>query len=289
MSISAADVKKLRDMTGAGMMACKKALTENDGDMEKAIESLRKAGAAKAAKRAEREANEGKVWIDVTDAEAVMWEVNSETDFVARNEDFLGFGEALGPILLAEKPADIDAAMALSPAVFGQSVSGKQTELVGKIGENITFSRFNIIPVGNGEKAFSYIHGNGKIGVVIVLTSDSDSALNSDVAAELGKDLAMQIAAFNPAGIDRSAITADIIENERRLYTEQMQESGKPANIIEKIVNGKIDKYFQEIVLLEQAFVKDTGKTVTDQINEVSKAAGGFLSVKQFVRYQIGQ
>ncbi|HDQ45417.1 MAG TPA: elongation factor Ts [bacterium] len=289
MNISAADVKKLRDLTGAGMMTCKEALTEAGGDLEKAIENLRKAGAAKAAKRAEREANEGKIAILVSDSSVLIWEVNSETDFVSRNEDFLDYCKALGPILLQEKPGDIDEALALEVDAFGgRSVSEKQTELIGKIGENISFSRFAILPVAVNEKAFSYIHGNGKIGVAVILTGDG-AALATDAAAELGKDLAMQIAAFNPVAIKRDDVPSDIVAKEKEIYADQVRASGKPENIIEKIVTGKLDKFFEETVLLEQAFVKDTGKTVDGYVREMAAKAGSALGVKQFIRYQIGQ
>lgn len=290
MNISAADVKKLRDMTGAGMMACKSALAEANGDIEKAVENLRKAGAAKAAKRSEREANEGRVSVQVSDANALIWEVNSETDFVARNEDFLNYCKEIGPVLLEAKPADLDAAMTLKSAAFGgQTVAEKQTELIGKIGENISFSRFELIPLTAGEKAFSYIHGNGKIGVIVILSSDKSEALVSDSAAELGKDLAMQIAAFNPLAVSRDGVSADLVAKEKEIYADQVRASGKPENIVEKIVTGKIDKYFQETVLLEQAFVKDTAKSVTDYVKEMSTKAGASLAVKRFIRYQIGQ
>jgi elongation factor Ts len=290
MNISAADVKKLRDMTGAGMMTCKSALAEANGDMEKAIENLRKAGAAKAAKRSEREVNEGRISILVSDSNVLIWEVNSETDFVARNEDFLNYCNALGSILLAAKPANLEVAMALKTSAFdGQSVAEKQTELIGKIGENISFGRFDLVSLSTDEKAFSYIHGNGKIGVIVILSSDKTEALSSDSAAELGKDLAMQIAAFNPLAINRDGVPADLVAKEKDIYADQMRASGKPENIIEKIVTGKMDKYFQENVLLEQAFVKDTEKSVTDYIQEMSNKAGTLLTVKRFIRYQIGQ
>ncbi len=290
MNISAADVKKLRDMTGAGMMACKSALAEANGDIEKAIENLRKAGAAKAAKRSEREANEGRVSVQVSDSSALIWEVNSETDFVARNEDFLNYCKEIGSVLLEAKPTDLDTAMTLKSAAFGgQTVAEKQTELIGKIGENISFSRFDLIPLSAGEKAFFYVHGNGKIGVVVILSSDKSDALASDSAAELGKDLAMQIAAFNPLAVNRDGVPADLVAKEKEIYAGQIRASGKPENIVEKIVTGKIDKYFQETVLLEQAFVKDTAKSVTDYLKEMSIRAGASLAVKRFIRYQIGQ
>ena len=188
---------KLREATGLGMMTCKKALTETDGDMEKAIDDLRKQGQATAAKRAGKAAKEGKVSIVIQENEALIYEVNSETDFVALNEDFLAFVDALGKVLLEKKPANMEAANLLTAPEFdGQTTEAKVLEIVGKIGEKISFRRFSIIPVDdNKERISSYIHGKGRIGVCVTLTSDKTDTLDTPAFGELGKDLAMQIAA----------------------------------------------------------------------------------------------
>ncbi|MBD3420334.1 MAG: elongation factor Ts [Chitinivibrionales bacterium] len=292
MAITAAEVKTLREKTGLGMMQCKKALQETEGDIEKAIENLRKQGQATAAKRAGRSAREGKVTILIDGANAVMYEVNSETDFVARNEDFLKFVEDLGPALLNEKPADITAALALKPASFeGKSVEQRIVEdLIGKIGEKITFSRFEHIAIDPAtEKIFSYIHGNGRIGVIVTLASDNAEALIADAVAELGKDIAMQIAASRPLAIDRDTAPEEIVAKEKEIYTEQVKNSGKPEKIWDKIIEGKLNKFFKENLLIEQEFIRDTDKSVTDRIKEASKACGADLSVRWFARYELGE
>ncbi len=290
MTITASQVMKLREATGLGMMTCKKALTETDGDMEKAIDNLRKQGQATAAKRASKAAKEGKVEIIKQDSDALIYEVNSETDFVARNEDFLQFVENLGTILLENKPADMAAARALESSVFnGQSVEAKELEIVAKIGEKISFRRFSLVKIDSAkERLFSYIHGNGKIGVLVVLSSDKGELLDTQSFADLGKDLAMQVAASKPIAVSREKVPEDIVAKEKEIYLSQVQSSGKPEKIWDKIVEGKLNKYFTQVVLLEQEFIKDTDISVAGRINQVEKEHDAVISVVSFIRFELG-
>jgi elongation factor Ts len=290
MEISASVVKTLREKTGLGMMDCKQALAEANGDMELAIENLRKKGEVTAAKRAGKAAKEGKVAIVADAAVGIVYEVNSETDFVARNDDFLGFIDNLGKILLASKPADHAAALALSDAsIGGLTVEAKVTELVGKIGENISFRRYGKMDADpSKEKIFSYNHGNGKIGVLVKLESASPEALSSAAAAELGKDLAMQIAAERPIAVCPAGIPEATIAKEKEIYAAQAKDSGKPEKIWDKIIEGKLEKYYKEFTLVKQNFIRDPEKTVTDRIAEASKAAGADIKPVCFIRFELG-
>ncbi len=290
MDITAGKVKELREKTGLGMMTCKKALTDAGGDMEKAIEDLRKQGETTAAKRAGKAAKEGKIAVTSDTKQAIVYEVNCETDFVARNEDFLAFFEALGGELLSQSPADVQSAMAMKSELFqGQNVEGKITELMGKIGEKITFRRFQGIQYNpENEGVFSYIHGNGKIGVLVKVAAETPEAIKSQAVADLGKDLAMQVAASNPIAVDRDSVPSDMVEKEREIYKTQAENSGKPEKIWDKIVDGKLNKYFAEICLVEQIFIKNTDQKVSDRVAEAAKAAGSGLKVVSFVRYELG-
>lgn len=290
MSITAAEVKELREKTGLGMMICKQALIEANGDMTLAIENLRKQGQATAAKRAGKAVKEGKVTILTEPSCGVIFEVNSETDFVARNDDFINFVDKLGEVLLENKPANIDEAQKIaSSKLGGLTVENRVTELIGKIGEKITFRRYCKIDVDpNAERVFSYLHGNGKIGVLVKLSSESRDVLASDAMANLGKDIAMQIAAANPMAVDQTCIPPEIIAKEKEIYFTQAQTSGKPEKIWDKIIDGKLVKFFQEVTLLEQPFIRDSGLSVTDRIKETEKEIGAKISVKNFVRFELG-
>ncbi len=290
MAISAAQVKELREATGLGMMACKKALTEAEGDMQKAMDNLRKQGQATAAKRAGKAAKEGKVSIKIKNNAVSICEVNAETDFVARNEDFAQFVEDISDLLIAHKPEDVEAAKKLTSEAFGgQTVEAKTLELVGKIGENIAMRRCKILTVDpESEGIFSYVHGNDKIGVVTVLTVGDKSALSSDALAQLGKDLSMQIAASNPVSVDQSGVPEEIVSKERDIYMTQAQNSGKPEKIWDRIVEGKLAKFYKEIVLMDQAFVKDPDQSVTDRIKTTEKELGTTIAIRTFVRYEVG-
>jgi elongation factor Ts len=290
MSISAAQVKELREKTGLGMMTCKQALMDANGNMEAAIEQLRKQGQATAAKRAGKVAKEGKVTIVKEPSCGIAFELNSETDFVARNEDFLAFIEQLSKLFLEKRPASIAEAQDLTAPEFGNlTVQARLTELIGKIGENLTFRRYGKIDADiEKERLYSYVHGNGKIGVLVKLSSDNVSVLDSDALAELGKNIAMQITAENPLAVDRDRVPSDMVAKEKEIYYTQAQTSGKPEKIWEKIVEGKLTKFFQEMTLLEQAYVRDPDKSVAGYISEMEKETNSKITVIDFIRFELG-
>lgn len=274
MEISAAQVKELRERTGAGMMDCKKALVEAGGDIEAAIEAMRKAGTAKAAKKAGRLAAEGGIVIrTTTDAtEAVMLEVNSETDFVARDNNFQAFAEAVAETILATQAADIDTLGQAPLAGTTETVEEARQQLILKIGENISIRRFTLQP-RRGDRLASYLHG-GRIGVLVDMQGGDD---------ELARNVAMHIAASGPVCVSAEQIPAELLEKEKEIFIAQAKESGKPADIIEKMVSGRLAKYTKEITLTGQPFVKDPDQSVGQLLN----AAGA--SVRAFVRYQVGE
>lgn len=288
MEISAGQVKDLREKTGLGMMICKQALIDANGDMNLAIENLRKQGQTTAAKRAGKSVKEGKVTIVSDSSASVVFEVNSETDFVARNEDFIAFVDKLGTVLLENKPADLESAKKLTSSLFGGiSVENRLTELIGKIGENITFRRYKKMDVNPAEeRIFSYLHGNGRIGVSVKLKADN--ALDSEAMASLGKDLAMQVAAANPIAVDRENISSEVIAKEKEIYQTQAQSSGKPEKIWNKIVDGKLEKFFQEFTLVEQAFIRNPDVNIKSRIQETEKETGAKIKVLSFVRLELG-
>lgn len=288
MEITAAQVKDLREKTGLGMMLCKQALIENNGDMELAIESLRKQGQATAAKRAGKAVKQGVVAVAADTATSIVYEVNSETDFVARNDDFVDFVKVLGELLIAQKPADIAAAKACTSPVFGgQTVDARVTELIGKIGENITFRKYKKLDADVAtQRVFSYVHGGGKIGVLVKVTATA--GLDSEELAVLGKDLAMQVTAANPTAVDRDHVDQALLAKEKEIYLTQAQTSGKPEKIWDKIVEGKLAKFYQEMTLIEQAFIKNPEVSVTDRIKETEKAIGATIKVNEYIRFELG-
>ncbi|PWQ98100.1 translation elongation factor Ts [Leucothrix arctica] len=274
MAISAAQVKELRQRTGAGMMDCKKMLTETDGDMEAAIDLMRKSGAAKADKKAGRIAAEGRVVIVLSDdkKEGAIVEVNSETDFVAKDSNFIEFAEEVAATTLADKPADV-AALSELPLASGETITEVRTTLVGKIGENIKVRRFELLAADADSEISFYQHGE-KIGVAVVLKNGNDA---------LGKDIAMHIAASRPVCVSEAEVPAEVLEREKAILIAQAQESGKPMEIIEKMIQGRLRKYLAEITLLGQAFVKDADQTV----EQLLKASGA--EVTSFVRFEVGE
>ena len=273
MAITAALVKELRERTGAGMMECKKALTETGGDIDTAIELMRKSGAAKAEKKAGRTAAEGVIVIKGSDdgKAASMVEINCETDFVTKGDDFLNFASAVGDAALENRAADINALLSCKMA-GGDDVATTCTNLVAKIGENTNVRRAALIESADGVVA-SYLHGT-RIGVSVSMTGGS---------ADLARDVAMHIAAANPQSISSDDISAELIEKEKAIFTAQAAESGKPADIVEKMVIGRINKFLKEVTLLGQPFVKDPDQT----IEKLLKAAGA--TVNSFVRYEVGE
>jgi len=276
MAITATDVNKLRQMTGAGMMDCKKALVEADGDFDKAIEILRKKGQKLSEKRADRETKEGSVFVRTSEdkTSAIIISFTCETDFVAKNDDFQSLGNEIADVAMANKPADLAALNALS--LGSQTVQDKVTEYVGKIGEKLEVSHYETV---SSEQVASYIHSNGKLGVLVALTGTG----GNDVS-DAGKDVGMQIAAMNPVAVDKDGVDQVTIEKEIEIGKEQARQEGKPENIIEKIAMGKLNKFFQDNTLLSQAFVKDSKQTVQQYLDSVNKG----LTVTAFKRVSIG-
>jgi elongation factor Ts len=270
MAISASMVKELRERTGAGIMDVKNALVESAGDMDAAAESLRMSGQAKADKKASRVAADGRVVIKSEGNRAVVLEVNSETDFVANDDNFIAFAEAVAEAALASGQSDV-AAFTSDKLADGRSVEEARTELVAKVGENISVRR--IAQVENDGPIDFYTHG-AKIGAVVALDGGD---------AELARDIAMHIAAINPNCIDETGVPAETIDAERRIYVEQAAESGKPADIVEKMVTGRIRKFLKEITLVGQPFVKDDSMTV----GELLKKNGA--KVNSFIRFEVGE
>ena len=276
MAITAQDVNKLRQMTGAGMMDCKKALTEADGDFDKAVELLRKKGQKVSASRADRETSEGVVFAKTNDAgtEGALIAFTCETDFVAKNDEFVKLGNQIAELAFAEKPDSIEAMNGLS--LGDLTVGEKIVELTGKIGEKLEVKAFEIL---TGEAVVPYIHMNGKLGVMVALKN-----VNGADVEEAGKDVAMQIAAMNPVAVDKDGVDPAIVEKEIEIGKEQAREEGKPEDIIEKIAMGKLNKFYKENTLLSQAFVKDNKQSIAQYLDSVSKG----LTVSEFKRVSIG-
>ena len=276
MSITASEVNKLRQQTGAGLMDCKNALQETGGDFEAAIDFLRKKGAKIAAKRADREATEGAV-ISITNDDntsGVIVVLSAETDFVAKNEGFVSFAREIANLALNNKPADINALKALD--MNGVSLESKLLEEVAKIGEKIDVVKYELV---EGANVVAYIHGANRMGVLVEL---SNAPTESNV--EAGKDVAMQIAAMNPVAVDKDQVDTSIVEREMQIGREQAIAEGKPEAIIDKIAEGKLQKFYKDNTLLNQDFVKDGSKSVAKMLSDVE--AG--LTVKQFKRVQLG-
>ena len=285
MAISAKDVQKLREMTGVGMMDCKKALTESNGDFDKAIEWLREKGLAASQKKAGRIAAEGMAYAGVIDGVGVVVEVNAETDFVAKNEKFTDFVKGVAATVAACAPADLDALMECKYNGTDLTVTQQQQEMVLVIGENIKVRRFARFADG---VSVPYIHAGGKIGVLVNLevTGGID-------ASEIGKDLAMQIAALNPRFLDKSQVTQDVLDGEKKILLAQLANDPKMANkpdkVKENIVVGKLNKFYAENCLLQQAFVKDGDVTVEQYVAAAAKKLGGTVTLKDAVRFEKGE
>ena len=274
MAITAQDVKRLREATGVGMMDCKKALTETDGDFDAAIELLRKKGQKVAAKRADRDATEGVIATATTDdgATAVMVEVNCETDFVARNDDFTGFAQSVADLALAERTADRDALLAAK--LDGQTVADAVTEKTGQIGEKIDVRRVALMEASGGT-VVDYIHPGAKLGVLVEMAGDGE-------LAEAGRDVAMQAAAMNPVAATRADVPQETQDKEREIGREQARAEGKPEQILDKIAEGKLNRYFKDNVLVEQPFVKDSSMTVQQMLKNSD------ADLRRFVRFALG-
>ena len=288
MAFTAKDVQKLREMTGVGMMDCKKALTASDGDMDKAIEFLREKGLAAAAKKASKVAAEGASYAIVNEqGVGVVVEVNAQTDFVAKNEVFQAYVKDVAAVIAEQNPADVEALMALTYPGTDRTVQEVQNDKVLSIGENIHVRRF--VRYADGVNV-PYIHMGGKIGVLVNVVVEGIAA---DQVIELGKDVAMQIAAMNPTYLDKSDVDQTTLDKEKEILMIQAKEdpknASKPENIIEKMVMGRISKYYEENCLLQQAFVKENKVSVEKHVAEVAKQLGGTIKIKAFTRFATGE
>ena len=284
--ISAKSVKDLRDKTGAGMMDCKRAIKDADGDTEKAIELLRERGLAKAGKRGGRATSEGAVSIAADGSVAAMVEVGCETDFVARTDLFVEFGKQLAET--AAKDASIDSPDSLLKAsIDGETVADKVNAAISRLGENIVVKRVTRLDAGASGIAGGYVHAGGKLGVVVALATEGSGA----ELETLAKDLAMHVAAADPSpiAVDRSGVDSAFLDSERSIYRNQAVQSGKPEGVVEKIVEGRINKYLSEICLVEQAFVKDPDRTVGDLLRDVGASVGAEIAVNGYQRYKLGE
>lgn len=273
--ITAADVSKLRQMTDAGLMDCKKALQESGGDLEAAVDILRKKGVASAAKKAGRSANEGLIVQSIQPGAraGILLEINCETDFVARNEQFHAFCDDIAKTLLADAKADLEA---------------KRTAAVAKLGENIQISRHHILEVSGNGMVAAYIHTGGKVGVLVEVGAGQSATIENAEFKQLVKDITLQIAAGHPYAVSRDQVDASVIDKEKEIAADQAQ--GKPPQAVEKIVQGKLEKFYQGYCLVDQGFVKRNSEvTVKEHIAEVSKKLGDEIVVRRFVRFQIGE
>ncbi|GHT52742.1 elongation factor Ts [Spirochaetia bacterium] len=282
MAISAADVKNLREKTGAGPMECKKALESTNGDFAAAEKLLKEKGLAAVEKRADRATNEGKVFVKVANNTAVLVEIASETDFVARNPDFIALGGVIADRVLAKGYTDVN-----------EELSGLVSDLAAKIRENMSLKRVKVIKAGANEYLTSYTHGDGNIGVVVKLESDKPDIFQKEEVKEFAFTLALHVAAFNPAALDRSKVDPAFLKEQEDIFRKQMEQDeklkGKPANVIDNILKGKVNKYLSDICLLEQGYVKDEKFTVAKALEDFGKQNGAKISVNDYVYFKVGQ
>ncbi|AEF84764.1 translation elongation factor Ts [Treponema primitia ZAS-2] len=282
MEISASDVKKLREKTGAGMMECKNALVSCESDFAKAEKLLKEKGLAAVEKRSDRATNEGKIFVKVANNTAALVEIATETDFVARNPEFIALGGVIADKVLEKgytEPND--------------ELAGLVTDLATKIRENMSLKRIKVIKAGANEYVTSYIHGDGNIGVVVKLGADKADVLQKEEAKALAFDLALHIAAFNPLALDKSKVDPAFLKEQEDIFRKQLEQDeklkGKPANVLDNILKGKISKYLADICLMDQGFVKDEKQTVAQTLSEKSKQLGAALTVNEYVYFKVGQ
>ncbi len=275
MAISAKLVKELREKTGAGMMDCKKALQETDGDIEKAVDFLREKGISKAAKKADRIAAEGSAYVEVEGNKAVLLEVNCETDFVTKNDQFKALMKELADHLLSQTPETLEEALQQPLHGDGDTVEQYITSNIAKIGEKLSLRRFQIFEKTDNDAFGAYTHMGGNIGVITVLEGTTDE--------QVAKDIAMHVAAVNPRYLSRDSVSAEDVEKEKEVLKTQALNEGKPEHIVEKMVEGRLNKFFEEICLLEQSFVKDPDQ----KVKQIAKNHNA--TVKSFVRYEVGE
>ena len=287
--ITAAKVKELRERTGSGMMDCKKALAEADGDMEKAIDYLREKGLAKAAKKAERTASDGRVFhvVSADGKLGVMVEINSETDFVAKTDEFNELGSKIVAHLTAKSYPDVPALLE-SVHESGSTINDLVTAIIAKLGENIVLKRFARFDAENG-RAFCYIHSNYKVGALIELDAEDKAAIDTPEFAELGHEICMQIAAAKPQYLVPEDVPAENIEREKEVYRKQLLEEGKPEKKIEFIIPGKLKKYYETVCLMEQEYIRDGDKRIKQLVEEAGKKLGTKISVRRFELFVIGE
>lgn len=289
--ITAAMVKDLRACTGAGMMECKKALSEADGDLDKAVDILRTRGLAALAKKAGRATNEGTISAVVTDDSkvGVLVEVNCETDFVGRNENFRAFVDAIAEHIASEAPTDVNDLKSQTNAARGVTVEEMLGEAVGKLGENMGITRFIRQEVEGAGAVATYLHGGGRIGVMVTFGFEKPETAANETFRTFSRDIAMQVAAANPLYTRREDVPSDVTDHEIEIYKAQAAESGKPEQIQEKMAQGRLEKYFKEVSLVEQPFVKDMDITVSQYVDQTSKAVGDTITVAGFHRFTLGE
>ena len=285
--VTAKMVKELRERTGAGMMDCKKALTETDGDMEKAVEFLREKGLAAAAKKAGRVAAEGLVttYLSENNKTAVALEVNCETDFVSINESFVEFTNSIAKQIATSDVKDVEELLE-AKYIADENVTVKEalTALIAKIGENMNIRRFEKLTIDNGV-INGYVHGEGRIGVLVELGCEKES----DILMPLAKDIAMQVAAANPLFLDETSVDEEALDKEREIYRAQALNEGKPEKIVEKMVEGRVKKYLKEVCLIDQVWVKNSDYTIKKLLEEKSKEVGSPITLCKFVRFERGE
>ncbi len=288
MAITAAQVKELRDKTNAGMMECKGALKETDGDIDAAIKYLRERGSIKAAKKADREAKEGLVTAQLSadGKSGILLELNCETDFVAKNDNFGAFLSEVATAVAASDAKDLEAALTVSLGEL--SVADAVKAKVIELGENLQFSRFERFDVSGSGAIASYIHMGGKVGVLLEVGCEKDDTPSQDSFKDLVKDITLHIAAAAPAGLNREDIPADLVQAEKDLFLKQMEGSGKPPEILEKIVEGKLGKFYSEQCLVDQGFVKDPDTTISGLVETKGKELGDTLTINRFTRFAVG-
>lgn len=278
MEIKAADVKKLRQKTGAGMVDCKNALIEADGEGAKAERILKELGLAAAVKRSGRATNQGSIFTKIADKSAVILEVGCETDFVANNDDFAILGKDLSEITLKSNTNEITSEM-----------KDRVTETISVIKENIALKRFKKMDISENEMVMNYIHGGGSIGILVKLESEKKEALDIEKVKTMGFDCALHLAAFNPEYLSRKDIPADYVKEQEEIFTVQAKNLGRPEKVLEGIVKGKMNKHFSEICFLDQPFVKDDKQSVTKVLEALSKDVGSKISVSEFIYYRVGE
>lgn len=277
MEIKPLDVKKLRDLTGAGMGDCKKALMEAECDFDKAVKILKEKGLAAAAKRSERATKEGKIFTVIKDGKAVILELSCETDFVARNEKFIELGNVIADEILAAGSADIT-----------EKLQTMVKEAIATIKENMALARYTVLDIAENEYAINYVHGVGNIGVLVKFKADDKAAFENDAVKTFAFDCALHIAAFNPVALSADKVDPKYIKEQEEIFTKQAEGLDKPANVIAGIIKGKLNKHLSEICFIEQPFVKDDKKKVSQVLAETAKAAGAKLEIVEYVYYRLG-